>query len=160
MSLRDLLPFRRAAGCCGPARQQQVHTARPEALVHRDFDALFQAFAQDRVAPWWMPANAPRAATVNVRENEREYVVAAELPGLSEEQVQVSVENRVLHVGGEQRADDASGTRAVRYARALALPANADAAAISAKLQHGILTVTIPKLPVQDTSTRIPVVAG
>jgi HSP20 family protein len=70
----------------------------------------------------------------------------AELPGVRPEDVKLSVENNLLTIRGEkqQQSGDRRG-RVHGFERSFALPSTIDPDRISASLEHGILTVTIPK---------------
>ena len=94
----------------------------------------------------WIPA-------VDVFETKDGLRIIAELPGVKPEQVKVSVEQGVLTLRGEkdQRAEEQ--TEAVHryersygmFQRSFQLPSSVDAERIDAKLEHGILTITLPK---------------
>src|SRR5271166_5340477 len=56
------------------------------------------AEAEDITPTTW----APR---VDIAENDKEYVISAELPGVKKEEVKVSVENRVLSISGERKSE-------------------------------------------------------
>ncbi|MDP9152548.1 MAG: Hsp20/alpha crystallin family protein [Myxococcota bacterium] len=94
---------------------------------------------------------SPWPAT-NVFETKEAFVVTAEVPGLAEGNVSVSVEDEALLIRGERKADVPEGYRVhvrervpVAFTRKLPLPAHVDADAVTATLKHGVLTVTLPK---------------
>jgi HSP20 family protein len=96
-------------------------------------------------------ARAPWPAT-NVFETKESFVVKAEVPGLAEGDVSVSVEEDALVIRGERKAVVPEGYRIHlrerapgAFTRKLPLPARVDADAVSATLSHGVLTVTLPK---------------
>lgn len=90
---------------------------------------------------------------VDIRETDEAFVVFAELPGLTTEDLNIDVEDGVLRVSGERtlaEGEDREGFRRVErrygaFSRAFSLPDNVDADAVSAKLEHGVLTLTLPK---------------
>ncbi len=98
-----------------------------------------------------------RAATafpaLNVWSDEQRAVVAAEVPGLAVNDVQLTVNNRVLTLEGERRADpEAEGTERHRQERAcgafnrsVRLPFEVDESRIKATLRHGVLVVDLPR---------------
>jgi HSP20 family molecular chaperone IbpA len=98
--------------------------------------------------PGWVPA-------VDVVENEDALVLTAELPGMSEKDITLSLENGVLTLTGEkkeEKRDDAKGYYLLERSygalqRTFALPKSVDAAAIDARFAHGVLTITLPKVP-------------
>lgn len=78
----------------------------------------------------------------------------AELPGLSEKEVDVSIDARTLTVRGERKVEAPEGysvhrqeRAAYRFERAFELPANVDADKARAAMKNGVLTLTLPKVP-------------
>lgn len=91
---------------------------------------------------------------VDVRETENELVVAAELPGLEESDITVSLEDGVLAIEGERKdersEDGAEGYHRMetfrgRFRRAFALPFEVAEDEVKAVYKQGVLTVTLPK---------------
>lgn len=80
--------------------------------------------------PYWISA-------VEIREDQEQYVVSTDLPGVDPNEIEVTVENGMLTIRGER------GDR--RFHRRFVLPDSVDAERISASGRHGVLTVTIPK---------------
>lgn len=99
----------------------------------------------------------PRATSfvphLDVVENEDEYRVTAELPGLEEEDFEVVLEDGVLTLKGEKKGhEEEEGTNYCRvesrvgeFTRRLKFSQPIDADNIKAKYKNGVLTVTIPK---------------
>jgi HSP20 family protein len=118
---------------------------RRAGIVFDPFDALG---ARDRVR---LRSRAAWPAT-NVFETKETFLVKADVPGLTEADVSVSVEEDVLVIRGERKVQVPEGYRIhvrerapVAFTRKLPLPARVDADAVSATLSHGVLTVTLPK---------------
>jgi HSP20 family protein len=90
---------------------------------------------------------------VNVREDAEAFHVEAVVPGLTQEQVQVSVTNKnQLTLQGERLPEEANKGRwhrrergFGRFQRALKLPAPVDADKVEAKLENGVLYLRLPK---------------
>ena len=101
--------------------------------------------------------SAPR---MDVEETEDEYCVTAELPGLSSQDVEVTVEDNLLVISGEKREEherEAGNRRIVerefgRFRRALQLPFSPDPEKMRAEIRDGLLTIHIPKQ--EDGRTR------
>ena len=97
----------------------------------------------------WVPS-------VNVTETKDSLVLTAELPGLSEEDVSVELENSVLTISGEKVEERTEGEDERKYhvwersygafRRAFTLPHTVKADEISARFKDGVLTVDMPKL--------------
>ena len=94
----------------------------------------------------WAPA-------VDMVDRKNEVVVRVDVPGLSERDINVSIDNGVLTISGERKEDRetqdddyyCSERWAGSFSRALMLPQGVDADGIKATLKHGILEVHIPK---------------
>jgi HSP20 family protein len=147
-------------------KHRAVRPARTHYLgdFDRVFDDLWRGFG-GTATPVATPATlAPR---MDYHETETEIRVAAELPGLEEKDIQVSLEEGVLTIKGERaeetREENDEGFRHVEtfrgsFHRALRLNANVDEDAVKAAYKNGILTVTLPKIPEAKPETRtIPV---
>lgn len=96
--------------------------------------------------PEWVP-------TVDIAETEKEYVIKADLPGVTREQVKVTVENGLLSLSGERKSEkEEKGEKVHRvertygnFLRTFTLPEGTDAAKITAEFKEGVLTVRLPK---------------
>ncbi len=94
-----------------------------------------------------------RAMAMDITEQDKEYMIMANLPGFKKDNVKISVhENQLLlEASCSEKKEEEKGTvyRCERYSgsyrRNLMLPENADAAKISAKMEDGVLQLTIPK---------------
>lgn len=115
--------------------------------------------------PWRTAQNFNPA--VDVVENDSAYLLTAELPGIAPENIDVQVENDVLTVRGERKyenEEERGGYRRVErsygsFARSFVLPKGTPADAIDARVEHGVLTVTIPKAAAQ-TVRKVEVKGG
>jgi HSP20 family protein len=92
----------------------------------------------------------PRVVVEDVGES---LLLQADLPGLAEKDVQLSIHQDVLSLSGERRSDAPQGhyvhrqERApVRFARSFTLPCKVDPEKSSATLKNGVLTVTLAKV--------------
>jgi HSP20 family protein len=118
----------------------------PWALIdrlQRELDGAFAANARDSA---WAPA-------VDVFEEQDRFVVRADLPGVTAEQIKITAEQGVLSLRGERsfekRDDQARYQRVERvsgkFARSFTLPENVQAEAIKAQFLNGVLELSIPK---------------
>ncbi|MFP4271362.1 MAG: Hsp20/alpha crystallin family protein [Alphaproteobacteria bacterium] len=107
--------------------------------------------------------------SLDVRESAREVVVQVELPGVREADVKVSIRDHLLVVKGEKSSEREAqeGEYHVTersygsFHRALNVPDSVDVDKITAKLDGGILTVTLPKRPeAVGASREVPVERG
>ena len=116
--------------------------------INREMDRLFSTFFGE---PRPSVAAGPRAA-VNIWETDEAWLLEAEVPGVSPEQVDVSVLNDELTIS-VQRPESEEGEavyfRRERpegdFSRTIQLPTVIDAERVEAELKHGVLTLTLPK---------------
>lgn len=144
------------------------HASSPRDLFSSPFERLFDGLLEAG-APGAARA-ALRAPRADVRDTDAAFVVELELPGVAEDDVELSVLDGVLTIAGEKKqADeseqtDADGNVRVhversygRFERRFALPENVDAENAEAAFQRGVLRVTLPKVELPDPVKRIPV---
>lgn len=105
--------------------------------------------ASDEVERMWS-GRFPRVVVEDVGES---LVLQADLPGLGEKDVQLSIHQDVLALSGERRSDAPQGhvvhrqERApVRFARSFTLPCKVDPEKSTATIKNGVLTVTLAKV--------------
>jgi len=116
--------------------------------MNRLFNMVFDAPAAPNGGTMrrWMPA-------MDLVETEGHFVLRADLPGLGEEDVNIEVEDRVLTVSGERRAEHETSKEGYHrvdrafgaFSRALTLPEGIDPEAVAASFDRGVLEVRIPK---------------
>ncbi len=135
-----------------PTRVSRTTPADPFEMAQRDFDHLLGRLfngsptAQDggRLAPYG----------VDVREDQDHFYVEAELPGFKKENVEITLENQTLTIAAERR-DEKQETkkgdlllherRYSRFLRSFTLPPTVNEQTVNAKLNDGVLTVTLNK---------------
>ena len=94
----------------------------------------------------WTPA-------VDIKEEENQFVLFADIPGVDPKNIDITMEKNVLTVKGErsqETKEEKNGFKRVErvhgtFYRRFSLPDTADADRISAKGENGVLTITIPK---------------
>ena len=90
---------------------------------------------------------------VDISEDDKEYCIRAELPGLKKEEVKVTVENGVLSISGERRYEKEDKNRKFHrierafgnFVRSFSIPDDADASHVSAEFKDGVLNVRLVK---------------
>lgn len=126
--------------------------------LKRDIDRLFdthvaEAFGNGNAQhPLW----APR---LDMRELDHAFVVESDLPGMSNHDITVSIENNTLMITGERHTEQAGEAGNVTYRerlygtfqRALMLPTPVEADKVEAAYHNGVLTVTVPKAETAKT---------
>jgi HSP20 family protein len=130
--------------------------------MNRLFGTVFDAPAASNGSTLrrWMPA-------MDLVETEDHFVLRADLPGLAEEDVTIEVEDNVLTVSGERKAERETtkeGYHRVErafgsFSRSLTLPEGVDAEAVNANFDRGVLEIRIPK-PEQRKPRKISIGVG
>jgi HSP20 family protein len=102
---------------------------------------------------------------IDVIEEPNAYVVNAELPGLTKDDVRLTVDNDVLTISAERKNVVNEEDKNKHYilmersygavSRSLRLPPGSDTSKISARHEHGILTVSVPRNPAHNTQKTI-----
>jgi HSP20 family protein len=99
-------------------------------------------------------SDEPRVPALDVTESDAAYTLALDLPGLTKDQLKVSVQGRRVSIeaGAPFAAEAKDGVRviyrergAAQYARTVSLPAEVDQTTSSAKFENGVLTLTLAK---------------
>ena len=138
-----------------PARE--VDSLQSE--VNRVFDAFFGNGSAARTRRW-VPA-------MDLVETDDHYVLRADLPGVSEGDVKIELDDNVLTISGERksahkeakegyyRVERAYGS----FSRTLTLPEGVDADSISANFDRGVLEVRVPK-PEQRKPRKVEISVG
>ena len=127
--------------------------------MNRLFNSLFEP-STGAVMRRWSPA-------MDLVETEDNYVLRADLPGVSEGDVKIELDDNVLTISGERksahkeakegyyRVERAYGS----FSRRLTLPEGVDADSISASFDRGVLEVKVPK-PEQRKPRRVEIAVG
>ena len=123
-------------------------------VLHGRFDRLVSdAFTRPTNAGDDRPLRAGWSPSVDVHENENQIMLRAELPGLAEEDVELTVDKGRLTIQGEKRLEkeDTDGDyRSIEshygsFYRSFPLPDSVDQDKIEARFDNGVLSVVLPK---------------
>jgi HSP20 family protein len=99
---------------------------------------------------------------IDVSESDEAYLVRADVPGVEEKDIQISLEEGVLTIQGKLESEKEEERKGLRYAervrgsfqRTIELPGELDATKVTASYKQGVLTVTLPKLPAPKPQVR------
>lgn len=106
------------------------------------------------------------APALEVRQTADAVEICAELPGVKQDDIELTVEDGVLTLRGEKRSERTDEERGYsersygRFERSVALPGNIDEGKCSADFKDGVLTVTLPKSAERQRGRRIPLGSG
>lgn len=122
-----------------------------------EMDRLFDRFSTDFGLPsfarFWDGGRTIAAPAVDVSEDDKAYIVKAELPGMEDKDIDVSVSNGMLILKGEKKKETEekktnyylSERSYGAFQRAFELPYGVDQEKIAAEFAKGVLTITLPK---------------
>ena len=137
---KGLLPWQ-------PNREMEEIGRRFEDIFGRPFlPGLWRRFPSEEMV--WAPA-------IDVLEKEDRFLVKVELPGVNEEDVNVSVAGDTLIIEGEKKAESEVKKKGYYYteasygsfSRSITMPSTVDASKIEADFEKGILEITLPIAP-------------
>jgi len=157
MPSRSLTPFTSMPGLLGDAWLPSIH---------REMNRLFdEAFRGMTVATDGSTVSSLLAPQVDVEELDGELRITADLPGVTQQDVDVQLDGDLLILSGERkgsREQQQSNHRIVertrgQFMRRLQLPFAPDPSQIHARFENGELTIRIPKAGQQRSSHRIEV---
>jgi len=133
-----------------------------------DFDRLFARTSRGATPRGPTTVGRPVTPRIDVHETDAAWLIDAELPGLDQNEIEVSIDEGVLTIAAERKrehADEAveKGYRHVEryhgsFRRSLRLPDDVDGGAVKAAYKNGVLSLTVPKPPkVEPEVLQIPV---
>jgi HSP20 family protein len=129
--------------------------------VNRLFDDVFRGFGVPSLGGFDRSLSWP---TVELGETDKEVRITAELPGLDEKDVDITVEEGVLTLRGEKKSEVEGKDRGYtersygRFERRIGLPRGIERDKASATFRNGVLTVILPKSEAANENVRrIPV---
>jgi HSP20 family protein len=159
MAHRELAPWSR--GGVTPFGRDPFASFRYE--MDRLFDDFFAPAAGEgrNFAASTQPTALVRPS-IDVDETEQAYRVSAELPGLTDKDVELNLRDNVLTISGEkrlEREEEKGGRRYAersfgRFERTIPFPTEVDAERVDAVFRDGVLTITLPKNQKAQEKTR------
>lgn len=166
MEIKDLMPWRRQ-------RKELMQAGDEDAFqsLQRGISNLFDDFARRmQLNGEWLPFGGggftPR---VDVSEDEHAVTVVADIPGMDEKEIDVSLSGNLLTLKGEKKHEsekrEGDYYRSERafgaFRRVIQLPCEVDPERVEAKFKNGVLSVTLPKsAAAQEQRHKITIKAG
>jgi len=143
-----------------PMRELSSLQTEMNRLFNTIFDAPDGSGSANGGMRRWVPA-------MDLVETADDFVLRADLPGLSEEDVKIEIEDNVLTVSGERQGEQESREQGFyrlersfgAFSRSLTLPKGVDVDGVAASFDRGVLEVRIPK-PEQVKPRRISIAVG
>lgn len=165
MAITDFIPWKRDKTQV-PVKQEEADTFY---TLQRNMNHLFNNFFSNTGLSSFDPFDQTLDAfnpRIDMSETATEITISAELPGMTEDDIEVSLSHNMLTVQGEKKAEkeEKQGNfyRTERsygsFQRSIALPADIVSEQVEASFKQGVLTITLPKTAeAQAQVKRIPV---
>lgn len=158
MKVKDLLP--------DIVRKTRTDNDYPFYSLQKEMNSLFDNFFRGfDVAPRGFAAGmAGFSPSVDVKENEKEFIIKAELPGVEEKDIDVTVTNDSITIKGEKKEEKEDKDKNYYYmersygsfCRVIPLEAEIEADKAEARFKNGILDIKIPKnQSAREKGTRV-----
>ena len=124
-------------------------------ILNRNFDSLFPEyiFTEDM---------DKLTIPVEIKEKDNEYQVKAELPGVKKEDLDIDIDKNHVIINAKKEEDTEENTKSYRksefrygeFSRSVYFPMDIDVEKTNAKLEHGILKITAPKLKAEKAHNK------
>jgi HSP20 family protein len=162
MNMRDLIPWGRGSSTA-PSVYRELQQ-NPFLALHREVNRLFDDMLRgfDAPAPSFGRLSSWNGSwpSVEVSETDKELRLVAEMPGLDQKDVEVLLEDGVLILRGEKRAETEDKDRQFserfygRFERRIPLGSEIEEDKVTAAFNNGVLTVTLPKSEKAQTKAK------
>ena len=147
MAIRNLVPFAKKSV---PVKRGEEN---PFSLLRREMDSLFDNFYRGFDIEPFESRLGVFNPKVDVTENDKEIKISAELPGMGEKDIDVSLQNDMLTIKGEKKEEkEDKGKDYYRmersygsFSRTITLPIEVETEKVEAKFKKGVLSITLPK---------------
>ena len=161
MTIKDLMPWQKRRGSL-PVRREGEHSFLS---LQKEMNELFESFFRG----WHMPSfgdlgdwQEDFTPHIDVKESEKDIHITAELPGMDENDIDVSLTGDALTLKGEKKEERNEKEKNYwhverRYGafhRVLPLPEGIDMEKIDATFKRGVLHISIPKKEQIDSSAK------
>lgn len=137
--------------------------------LQNDINRAFDDFFGLSLAPSRLMPDSAFMPKINISESDKEITVTAELPGIEEKDIDVSLTNKTLIIKGEKKSEKEEKSKNHYYIERSSgsfyreIPVSVGVAGdkVNATFTHGVLKVIMPKLPEAQRRTRsIPIKTG
>lgn len=160
MAMRDLIPWGRQQQSTVPAMMNERDWS-PLSSFRREVDRLFDDMFRSPALGGFGGGMMTSWPSIEVRDEDREVVVTAEVPGMGEKDVELLLDNGMLTIRGEKKGErDERGYSERwygRFERQVPLPGSVDEENCKADFRDGLLTVHLPKSAEAEDRRRIPI---
>lgn len=162
MSIKDLAPWNWGKKTSPTQRKdEEHHPVRTELMdLQEKINHVFDRFWDGSLIPRW--GDREFLPMTDIKENEKNFVVSAELPGMSEKDIEVSLSGNRLIIKGEKKEEKTRKEENFHHVervygsfyREFTLPEEVDENKIEAAFKNGVLTVHLPKTEAARSHTK------
>ncbi len=124
-------------------------------ILSRNFDSLFPEYVySDEMTKMAIP--------VEIEEKDKEYLLKAEIPGVKKEDLDIDIDKNHIIINAKKEEETKEDTKSYRksefhygeFSRSVYFPEDIDVEKTEAKLEHGILRITAPKVEAEKTGNK------
>ena len=161
MSMRDLIPWGRQSSTAPAVYRDEQ--SNPFVGLRQDIDRLFDDVFRGSLPSFGLGRGMMNWPSVEVGETDREIRITADVPGMSDKDIEILVEDGLLTLRGEKKSETEDKDRGYserfygRFERRIALPSGVDHKAAKADFKEGVLTIGLPKTEEAERGRRIPI---
>jgi HSP20 family protein len=148
---KSILPLKRRSNLIAERRDVE----NPVLAIQNEMNRMFDRFFDDPfdLAPFENSPLREFSPRIDVSETDNEIKVVAELPGMDEKDITLSLEKEALVISGEKKAENEEKGKNFHhiersfgsFTRVVALPGEVEADKVDAEFKKGVLTVVLPK---------------
>lgn len=156
--MRELMPWGLGRGLSG--RRDEDY---PFLALQREMNRMFDDFWRGvEVPPSFARAQSAIVPRIDVAETDKEIKVTAELPGIDEKDVEVTLDNNVLTIKGEKKEEKEEKDKNYHlversygaFQRSIPIDADVQGEKVDASFAKGVLTVVLPKSPAEQRKAK------
>jgi len=155
MDIKNLIPF-------GKKNIEVRREENPFAMMQREMNRIFDSFNRNwglGAFPEFTGSFMPR---LDVTEDSKAFTVTAELPGMSDKDIDISLSGETLTIRGEKKEEKEEKNKNYYYSersygtflRSIPLPRQIETDKVSASFKKGVLTITLPKTAAAVDATK------
>lgn len=164
MAMRDLIPWTRQQDTAPSLWRDWDRGSSPLSTFRREMDRLFDDFFRAPASSRFGELGPVTASwpSIDVQEKDNELVVTAEVPGMTDKDVELLLDNGMLTIRGEKKGErDERGYSERwygRFERQIPLPSAIDENRCKADFHDGLLTIHLPKSrEAEESRKKIPI---
>ena len=150
MKWSELVPWRQSKSAA-PAKREGDPFFAMQNEMNRVFENFFKSTPSTGI--WGSDGEYAFSPSIDVNDSEKELTVRAELPGLKEEDLDISIDDEYLTLKGEKKFEEERKENGATYVessygsfqRVIPLGVDIDLDAVDASMKNGVLTIALPK---------------